>query len=219
MTQRAARGRPRGSKGNARPTSSRRSRSSKTDEPADPRPILLLGVGNILYGDEGLGVYVVHRLRRGYKVPPTLRIVDGGAAGWHLEPTLTEARKVFIVDAVEGTVGSIYRFGHHDMPSVVRGTPPMAHGVAVEELLRGLEERGDLPPTRIIAMGVAPTAADADHLAMGLSAEVEARLPALELVLLAELADAGVLLEPRSRPPSETRLQPRSGRGRSRHHA
>lgn len=186
---------------------------------ADPRPVLLLGVGNILYGDEGLGVYLVHRLRRGYKVPAGLRIIDGGAAGWHLQPYIADARRVVIVDAVAGQVGSIYRFSHRDIPSGLRNGTLRSHELDVAELLRSMESQGELPPTRIVAMGVTAATAPLDHLSMGLSPEIEARLPALELVLLAELADAGVLLEPRGKGASEPRGQPRARRSRRGQHA
>ncbi len=186
---------------------------------ADSRPVLLLGVGNILYGDEGLGVYLVHRLRRGYRVPPDLRIIDGGAAGWHLQPYIAEARRAVIVDAVAGEAGSIYRFSHRDIPSGLRSGTLRSHELDVAELLRTMESQGELPPTRIIAMGVTGVSTPLDRLAMGLSPEIEARLPALELVLLAELADAGVLLEPRGRPSSDPRSQPRGRRSRRGQHA
>ncbi|MEJ2668694.1 MAG: hydrogenase maturation protease [Deinococcales bacterium] len=196
-----------------------RSRAPRADAAPDPRPVLLLGVGNILYGDEGLGVYLVHRLRRGYKVPAQLRIIDGGAAGWHLQPYIADARRVVIVDAVAGQAGSIYRFSHRDIPSGLRSGTLRSHELDVAELLSTMEAQGELPPTRIIAMGVTAASAPLDHLSMGLSPEIEARLPALELVLLAELADAGVLLEPRSRVASEVGAQPRLRRPRRGQHA
>ena len=198
---------------------SRRRPAAEPGSGVDPRPVLLLGVGNILYGDEGLGVYVVHRLRRAYKIPPALRIIDGGAAGWHLEPYIAEARRVVIVDAVAGQAGSIYRFSHRDVPAGVLSGSLMSHELEVAELLTTMEAQGELPPTRIIAMGVTPALAPLDHLAMGLSPDVEARLPALELVLLAELADAGVLLEPRSRPLSEAHGKRRGKRAPRGQHA
>lgn len=186
---------------------------------ADTRPVLLLGVGNILYGDEGLGVYLVHRLRRGYKVPDDLRIIDGGAAGWHLQPYIAESRRVVIVDAVAGQAGSIYRFSHRDIPSGLRSGTLRSHELDVAELLKTMEAQGELPPTRIIAMGVTTATAPLDHLSMGLSPEIEARLPALELVLLAELADAGVLLEPRRKGTPELRGQAGQRRPRRGQHA
>ena len=188
-------------RGTSKASATRKRRPADEDGAAqDPRPVLLLGVGNILYGDEGLGVYIVHRLRRAYKIPSALRIIDGGAAGWHLEPYIAEARRVVIVDAVAGQAGSIYRFSHRDIPACIQKNTLMSHELEVGELLKAMEAQGALPPTRIIAMGVTPSSAPLDHLSMGLSPEVESRLPALELVLLAELADAGMLLEPRSRP-------------------
>lgn len=222
MTKQPARGRRKGTKPAAgtKASAGRRRRAAEQPETApDPRPVLLLGVGNILYGDEGLGVYVVHRLRRAYKVPPALRIIDGGAAGWHLEPYIVEARRVVIVDAVAGTAGSIYRFSHRDIPASVQKSTLMSHELEIGELLKAMERQGELPPTRIIAMGVTPTTAALDHLSMGLSPEVETRLPALELVLLAELADAGVLLEPRSRPLAEAQTTSGARRPRRGQHA
>lgn len=198
---------------------SRRRPAAEPGSGVDPRPVLLLGVGNILYGDEGLGVYVVHRLRRAYKVPSALRIIDGGAAGWHLEPYIAEARRVVVVDAVAGEAGSIYRFSHRDIPASVQASTLMSHELEIGELLQAMERQGELPPTRIIAMGVTPTTAALDHLSMGLSPEVERRLPALELVLLAELADAGVLLEPRSRPLAEAQTPSGARRSRRGQHA
>ena len=192
---------------------------TSVEAPVDPRPVLLLGVGNILYGDEGLGVYLVHRLRRGYKVPADLRIIDGGAAGWHLQPYIAEARRVVIVDAVAGQAGSIYRFNHRDIPSGLRNGTLRSHELDVAELLKTMEAKDKLPPTRIIAMGVTSATVPLDHLSMGLSPEIEARLPALELVLLAELADAGVLLEPRGKGTPEQRGQARSRRTRRGQHA
>jgi hydrogenase maturation protease len=221
MTKQPVKGRRKGTKPAASKASAARKRRP-ADEPGtvqDPRPVLLLGVGNILYGDEGLGVYVVHRLRRAYKIPPALRIIDGGAAGWHLEPYIAEARRVVIVDAVAGEAGSIYRFSHRDIPASVQKTTLMSHELEVGELLKAMASQGELPPTRIIAMGVTPTTAALDHLSMGLSPEVERRLPALELVLLAELADAGVLLEPRSRPLAEAQAPSGARRPRRGQHA
>ncbi len=221
MTKQPVRGRRKGTKTAVSKASATRKRRA-ADEPGtvqDPRPVLLLGVGNILYGDEGLGVYVVHRLRRAYKIPPALRIIDGGAAGWHLEPYIAEARRVVIVDAVAGEAGSIYRFSHRDIPASVQKTTLMSHELEVGELLKVMDTQGELPPTRIIAMGVTPTTSALDHLSMGLSPEVETRLPALELVLLAELADAGVLLEPRSRPLAEAQAPSGARRPRRGQHA
>jgi len=222
MNKKRGRARQNGSKttpAKAAATGRKRSPGREPEALVDPRPVLLLGVGNILYGDEGLGVYVVHRLRRAYKIPPALRVIDGGAAGWHLQPYIAGARRVVVVDAVAGEAGSIYRFSHRDIPAgVLKGTLT-SHELEIAELLRTMEAQGELPPTRIIAMGVTPAAAQLDHLSMGLSPEVETRLPSLELVLLAELADAGVLLEPRSRPLSEARGSTRTRRPRRGQHA
>jgi Ni,Fe-hydrogenase maturation factor len=94
-----------------------------------------------------------------------------------------------------------------------------SHEWEVPELLWAMEMHGDLPPTRIIAMGVDPAELHLDRLAMGLSPAIEVRLPALELVLLAELADAGILLEPRTRPIGVPDADDLVTAGREPHHA
>ena len=69
-----------------------------------PRPALVLGIGNVLLGDDGVGVRVVHELRRrietgSVRVPGDTRLVDGGTLGAGLLPVLTNARTLVVIDA------------------------------------------------------------------------------------------------------------------------
>ncbi|HAP67189.1 MAG TPA: hydrogenase HupD, partial [Nitrospinae bacterium] len=81
--------------------------------------ILILGIGNILLKDEGVGVKVIERLKRDYKFPSNIELIDGGTAGFGLIDLLEGAEHLIIVDAVQGNdePGSIYRFKFEDMPS------------------------------------------------------------------------------------------------------
>ena len=75
------------------------------------RHTLVLGVGNLLLSDEGVGVHVVHRLRQS-RLPVHVEVIDGGTAGFELTGHLRGRRKVVIVDAVEADArpGTIFRF-------------------------------------------------------------------------------------------------------------
>ena len=65
-------------------------------------PLLVLGVGNVLLRDEGVGVRVVERLRSSPEpLPVGARIVDGGTLGLDLLPLIEEARGLILVDAID----------------------------------------------------------------------------------------------------------------------
>jgi hydrogenase maturation protease len=62
--------------------------------------VTILGLGNILMTDEGIGVHTVNEFQRRYSVPDYVEIVDGGAAGLDLIPFIEGREKVLMVDAV-----------------------------------------------------------------------------------------------------------------------
>ena len=62
--------------------------------------VTILGLGNILLSDEGVGVHVVNEFQKRYQVPGHVEIVDGGAAGLDLIPFIEGREKVVMVDAV-----------------------------------------------------------------------------------------------------------------------
>jgi hydrogenase maturation protease len=61
----------------------------------------LIGLGNILMRDEGVGVHAVNYIRENCAVPPELEIVDGGTSGLDLLPYIEGRDRVFFVDAVD----------------------------------------------------------------------------------------------------------------------
>jgi hydrogenase maturation protease len=154
--------------------------------------VLLLGLGNVLYGDEGVGVHMLHYLRRKYRFGAEVALRDGGALGWHLVPIIAAYERVLIIDAVAGEVGAIYRFTHHDIPSAVQYGKLSSHEWEVPELLTAIELHGDLPEVQIVAIGVNPTELVTDRLSFGLSETIRGRLGALEQVILATLAHWGI---------------------------
>jgi hydrogenase maturation protease len=119
--------------------------------------VLVLGLGNILLGDDGVGVRVVQALEAGNaRLPPRTRIVDGGTLGLELLPMLAETDSLVIVDAVElgaahGSIG-IYR------GNATRSVPPpasSAHELGVSTLLETARFAGQLPQ-QVCIVGVQP---------------------------------------------------------------
>ena len=62
--------------------------------------LLVLGLGNPLFGDDGVGIEVVARLRARYEWPEDVAVVDGGTLGLRLVPLLEEAERAILVDAI-----------------------------------------------------------------------------------------------------------------------
>lgn len=81
-----------------------------------PVKTLILGVGNILLGDEGVGVYVARKLQE-LPLPPGVTVLDGGTAGFGLLPYLEGYERIIVVDAVlaGGRPGSICRLSLADL--------------------------------------------------------------------------------------------------------
>jgi hydrogenase maturation protease len=126
-----------------------------------PEPhVLVLGIGNILMQDEGLGVRAVERLKERYHLPPEVRATDGGVMGLDLLPYLEDAERVLILDAVQTgrPPGTLVRLEGQDIP-VTLALKTSIHQVGLQEVLAVGRFRGTLP-NRITLWGVEPAAVE-----------------------------------------------------------
>ena len=163
---------------------------------AEPR-ILVLGVGNTLMGDDGVGVYAVQALSERYDLPAHVRVVDGGVAGLRLLSEIATADYMIIVDAMKhgGEAGMIQRFhGNEIIPR--RGPLVSAHEGGIAELLATAEFTGQLPPTDII--GVEPLSVDT--VVLELSPPLSCALPQVIAAIVELLQARGVALNEKSQP-------------------
>jgi len=163
---------------------------------ANPQ-ITVLGVGNILFSDEGVGVRVVEQLEREYCFPEHVAVVDGGVLGVHLLGVIAQADHLIVVDAVrnEGRPGDLYRLSGDQIPRRIRAKNSL-HQVDMLEALT-LCAAIDRSPQTVI-LGVEP--ADITTLGLELTASVAARVRDLMGMVLDELRCLGVECAPR-RPP------------------
>jgi hydrogenase maturation protease len=162
---------------------------------AEPR-ILVLGVGNTLMRDDGVGVQAVGALADGYELAANVRVIDGGVAGLRLLGEIAGADILIIVDAVKcgGTPGSIYRLGQEDLHPR-RGPFVSAHEVGIAELLAAAEFTGRLPETHII--GIEPL--ETETVGLELSLPLRRALPQAVAAIIERLRSHGVELKRKSK--------------------
>ncbi len=159
---------------------------------SDARPLLVLGVGNVYYGDEGAGVHLMHYLRSKFAFPDHVEVVDGGTLGWQLLNLIAEYRHVVLVDAVAAPPGKVYRFGRGEIPSEIGYGKLSSHEWEVPDLLTAMDLYGDLPDVTIVGIGVAPLEFESGEVGVGLTPTVRGRMEALATVVLRELKAHGV---------------------------
>ncbi len=152
--------------------------------------IIVLGVGNILLKDEGVGVRVVEELERRYDFPENVRLVDGGTQGLWLLSTVQDARHLIVVDAVlgGGEPGTIYRLEKDDLPKGLR-TKQSAHDSDLVEVLNLCALLGSEPHS-VLVLGVQP--ADIQPYGLELTEKVAARVGDLVQLVVEELKRLGV---------------------------
>lgn len=135
--------------------------------------ILVLGVGNLLLSDEGVGVHVAQRMMT-MAMPPEVQVVEGGTDGFGLVNVITEADRMILIDAVRGggQPGSIYRFEIEDCPPYPDIFKTSVHQISILEVINLSSLIGSTPYTTII--GIEPACME---MGMELSPAVEAKVP------------------------------------------
>jgi len=172
----------------------------KDDSLLPSRRIVVLGVGNLLWADEGFGVRCVEALGNGWELPPDVEIMDGGTLGLALVPLLLDATHVLLFDAVahRGEPGTLIVARDDEVPALMAGNKLSIHQVGVNDILASLDLLGH-KPENFTVVGVRPVEL-ADY-GGSLTAAVQARVPeALELGI-AELGRWGVEARPRTGAP------------------
>ena len=138
------------------------------------QPLLVMGLGNILWGDDGLGVAAVEKLLCNFHVPDGVRVLDGGTLGLALLPVIQDAERVVLIDAIrqeEARPGEIVRIEGDDVAPAVRDRLS-PHQVGVTDLLDAARLLGCYPE-QLVLLGIVPASLD---FGFGPSAEVECQL-------------------------------------------
>jgi hydrogenase maturation protease len=157
--------------------------------------LLILGLGNLLCGDDGLGALVARAIAARCEVPGGVDVLDGGTLGLALLPHLEDAERAILVDAVQADAppGTIVRIeGEAVGPAV--SSRLSVHQVGVADLIDAARLRGRVPPT-LVLLGVVP---ETIALGVGLSAPVRAAAGDLLRLVCEEAGRLGFPLVPRT---------------------
>jgi len=171
------------------------------DSPAPQRRIVVLGVGNLLWADEGFGVRCVEALGEGFELPDDVVIMDGGTLGLALVPELLDATHVLLFDAVEhrGEPGSLVVARDDEVPLLMGGNKLSLHQVGVNDIFASLELLGH-KPEHVTVVGIRPVLL-ADY-GGSLTEAVRAQLPAALALGIEELRRWGVEVRERTGGPA-----------------
>ncbi len=123
-------------------------------------PVCIIGLGNILLRDEGVGVHVINTIKQRYTFTPDVEVIDGGTMGLDLLPFLEGRERVLIVDAVDfgrepGYIGIIE---NDDIPAML-GPKLSVHHIGLSDLLFAAKLMGT-SPSEICLIGIQPESID-----------------------------------------------------------
>ena len=119
--------------------------------------IRVIGVGNILMEDDGLGPFAVHVLESEFEFPKSVEVQDVGTPGLDFAPYLDEASAVIVIDTViaDGPPGSLHRYDKHKILSTPIPDRTNPHQPGLRETLMACELT-DSVPDEVILIGVVP---------------------------------------------------------------
>ena len=151
--------------------------------------VLVLGIGNILLSDEGVGVHVINRFQEIFDLPDSVEIIDGGTMGLDLMPYFEGKSHVFVVDAVSADgekPGTIQRFSGSDVMTML-GERISPHQIGLSDLLACTAVDTQLPDN-IVLLGIVPESLDTS---LDMTPTIQTRVDTLVRMLQAELEAAG----------------------------
>ena len=153
------------------------------DKPSQMKTVVL-GLGNLIQSDDGVGLFALRRLEQDPRVSPDVSLVEGGTKGLELVPYVCEASHLLVLDALEvgAPAGTVLRIEGEDL-RLLPGSGS-AHQLALADLLVALRMLGK-EPQQTVLLGVQPANTD---LGVQLSPSVEAAVPMLVEAAVAELS-------------------------------
>jgi hydrogenase maturation protease len=158
--------------------------------PAGPRAVRVVGVGNILYRDEGVGVFAAHSLRQAFAFTPEVEIIDGALLGFSLLDVFADGTTVIVLDALlaDGDPGTIFRLGTDQLLQLGDEMTPTAHEIDPINVLKHARAFGN--DVEMILIGIVPD--DASQMALGLTPALAGAFDRFVQAAVSELRAQGV---------------------------
>jgi hydrogenase maturation protease len=150
---------------------------------------MILGIGSILFSDDGFGIRAIEQIQRDYEFPDDVLVVDGGVLGINLLGVISKPKNLIVVDTMrnKGKPGDLYRLEGDAIPERIRAKNSL-HQVDFLEALTLCQALDNVPQTVII--GVEPE--DIQTLSLVLTPTVQAQVEPVIRMVLAELDRLGV---------------------------
>jgi len=168
--------------------------------------VLVLGIGNLLLEDEGVGPRAIEELSRRYRFSPEVQLLEGGTAGFSLLPRIIEADRLLVLDAIQAgePPGSLLALDGNSLPAAC-GKKLSPHQIGLGDVLAVARLYGG--PKEIAVLGVEPQSL---NLGIGLSSRVAQALEKLIEAVIHQLAGWGVRAERLTERPATPTPAPRS---------
>ena len=163
--------------------------------------ILVLGIGNLLWADEGFGIRALESLHAQWRFAPGVRLMDGGTQGLYLLPYLEGCRRLLVFDAIDYGLapGSLKIVQDDEVPAFMGVKKMSLHQTGFQEVLAVAGLRG-WRPEKVVLIGMQP--AMLDDYGGSLTETVKAGLSEAVATGLGFLADWGAAPERRAGPPA-----------------
>lgn len=163
----------------------------RPDKKAASGRIAVLGLGNILLSDEGVGVHAVNILKERYAFPPEVAIIDGGTMGLDLLPIFQERDRILIIDAADfrkpsGYVGTV----EGDAIAAVLNAKLSVHHIGLADLLFTAKLTRETP-FEVHLVGIQPHSLD---VGITLSDQIQSKLDMIIELTVRKLTDWNVAL-------------------------
>ncbi len=158
----------------------------------EKKRITILGLGNILLRDEGFGVHFVRRFSARYRLPENVEAVEGGTLAYLLLDIVCSCDLLIVIDVLKlkDEPGSIYRFTRDEIESHLP-PPTSAHEVQFPDVLYQAELIDQAP--EVVFLCIVPL--DYGEMALEMTPLMKEKIPAMEDLLLQELARCGAAPE------------------------
>ena len=154
--------------------------------------VLIFGIGNVMFSDEGVGVHLCRLVEQKYRFSSpehTITFVDGGTLAQRLIPIIAEYEYLIVLDCVDahdGEIGDVYFFDFENVPNTITWQGS-AHEVEMLQTLTMMDMVGDRPPTKVV--GIIPEVVD--DTTLELTPAVLKGSSVMESVLLKHLVELG----------------------------
>lgn len=162
--------------------------------------IIVLGIGNLLLSDDGIGVHAVRRLSEQYDFPPSVTLLDGGTKGLDLLPFIEGSDKVLIIDAANFNrePGTIDCVEGENIPAFLSANKLSVHQIGLPDMLFAARFM-DITPREMCLVGIQPHSMETGT---DLSDVLSKRLDLLLETVLKKLKEWGVEAASKSTPSS-----------------